>query len=379
LQVLGLRFLIFSQGSLSFSANVVDAATLGVLAVDYLSSIFDTLSQDRLRIFFGISVVALAGFLNIRSMQLLEKASIVFAVLSLIPVVSIVIFSIPSLAPAVWLRRRPLNKVHLGRLLSLVVWNNSGYEMAGACAGEVKDPSAVLPRALGIAVILSTCCYVLPLAFAVCLPAGQDDTKWTDDYLSTTIASSLGGITFKVIACIFSAVSAVGMVCNTILASSRELQFMGLCGMVPTFFGETHPTYGTPHWSVLGICGVTAITIFAPFDPLVEFANYCTCVCYIVEFGGFLTLRHHEADRERPFQVGKSFGSALAMSLIPVAICVVSMVYSSKLTIVITTIFLGVLLLYYDMYAVQRITVPTDYAKLDTDHHGDPATCSEGL
>ena len=64
---------------------------------------------------------------------------------------------------------------------------------------QVQNPSRVFPLALSIAVTLSTLCYLLPIAVAVCTKAGMNDSAWTDNYLSTAVAEDIGGQGFKVV------------------------------------------------------------------------------------------------------------------------------------------------------------------------------------
>ena len=67
---------------------------------------------------------------------------------------------------------------------------------------QVKNPARVFPLALSVAVMMSTLCYLLPIAVAVCTKAGMDDSAWTDIYLSTAIAEDIGGQGFKVTRCV---------------------------------------------------------------------------------------------------------------------------------------------------------------------------------
>jgi len=234
----------FMQGVASLIANIADIATLGVLAIDYmsaLSALEDDLTATRTRIGLGIAVVFLSAAINLRGAAVLEKYSIGFALISILPIIGIVAAGASEVNPAIWLRKRPAGNIQKGRLLSTLFWNNSGYDLAGSCAGEVKDPARVFPLALSLAVAVSTACYVFPIAVAVCTKAGQADADWTDNYLSTAIAVDLGGNTFKVLSCCCSAVSAIGMCCSAMLSASREVQYMATESMAPAIYGVLHP------------------------------------------------------------------------------------------------------------------------------------------
>jgi len=133
-----------------------------------------------------------------------ERLSVVLAVMALLPLCLIVCLGAPHLKPALWMRRRALRKINGSVFLSNLLWNYSGYEMAAACAGEVKNPRRVFPCALTISVALCTAAYLFPVLVGISVR--PDESRWTDGYISTGVAQAVGGSDFAVITALLTAV-----------------------------------------------------------------------------------------------------------------------------------------------------------------------------
>src|SRR5207247_11252564 len=93
-------------------------------------------------------------------------------------------------------------------LLSILLWNTSGWDNAGCCAGEVDEPQRSYPRAMAATVVLVTLIYLLPIAVGV--SAATDWPAWKEGYLPT-VAAHVGGSWLGMWLTIACLVSAVGL------------------------------------------------------------------------------------------------------------------------------------------------------------------------
>lgn len=71
-------------------------------------------------------------------MECVANLSLTLLLFALVPLVLLVAFSAKDLQPAPWLVPRSMGVIHKGRFLNVLLWNMSGYDMVGSCAGEVK-------------------------------------------------------------------------------------------------------------------------------------------------------------------------------------------------------------------------------------------------
>ena len=74
-------------------------------------------------------------------------------------------------------------------------------------------------------------------------------------------------------------------------------------GLLPKYFAQVHPKYGTPHHTILwtGIV-VATISAFANINWAVELTNIGTLFAFVLVCIGVIILRVREPNRERPFR-----------------------------------------------------------------------------
>merc|ERR1712080_407960 len=109
------------------------------------------------------------------------------------------------------------------RFLTLLMWNTSGFDDAGATAAEVRAPTHVYPRALTLSIMLVTATYVAPIGVGVSV--APDVSKWHSGYLSQ-IAASIGGSTFGYVLSAAGFISSVAQLNALLCSSVREVVCM---------------------------------------------------------------------------------------------------------------------------------------------------------
>src|SRR3970040_1236312 len=155
------RFWGFLESVLSWLCSFADNALSPVMFVDYLAYLRGDMGLAE-RWLIGAAMTASMSWLNIRGIRLVGAASILFMLFVLAPFAVMVILGGAQIRPSLWLAQP--ETVDWALLLSVVLWNTSGWDNAGCCAGEVKNPHKVYPRALAMTVVLVTLAYVLPVA-----------------------------------------------------------------------------------------------------------------------------------------------------------------------------------------------------------------------
>ncbi len=181
------KFWGFQEGWLSWLCSFADNALYPVMFVDYLAYLRGDMAPLE-RWLIGAGVISVMTWLNIRGIRLVGLTSMVFALLVLAPFAALVFFGAPQVQPSLWLNRT--GSVDWALLLSTLLWNTSGWDNTGCCAGEVKKPERTYPRAMAFAVLLVTLAYLLPVAVGV----GADThwSAWKEGYFPI-VAARIGG------------------------------------------------------------------------------------------------------------------------------------------------------------------------------------------
>ena len=279
-----------SVGYLMAFANLAGSnAAVGALLVASLRAAMPHLPAWGPAVIVGLIYVLLA-LTNIRGVKAGARVSMTAALIKVTPLFVLVgagIFAI---------NRDNLQIVEApstGTLASgmvLLFFAFMGIEGPLSTIGEVKNPSRTIPRALGLAVLLTGGLYLLVQVVAQGV-LGPRLAQATDAPLAEAAAVVFGpgGRTFLLWAAILST---TGYFTGDILSGPRMFNALGENGLLPRWLGKVHPDYRTPHVAIAfyaSFCGVLAMT--GTFRALAVFAAAGTLVVYLVSVLGLLRLR----------------------------------------------------------------------------------------
>jgi amino acid transporter len=320
------RFWSFQEGWWSWLCSFADNALYPVMFVDYLSYLRGDMPPLE-RWLFGVAVIAVTSWLNIRGTRLVGMSLVLFMALVLAPFAVMVALGAPQIEPASWLARG--GKGDWGLLVSIVLWNTCGWDNAGTLAGEVEKPNKTYPAAMAAAVVLVTFAYLLPVAVGV----GVDHNwnHWEEGYFPK-VAAAIGGEWLGAWLTVAALVSAVGLLSALTCTSARVPYAMAERGMLPAPLKKLHARYATPWVSiVVNAIGVAALIPFS-FQDLVQVDMFLYALALILEFAALVWLRIKAPGMPRPYRVPFGIGGAIALGVPPVLLCALSIWLADKAT-----------------------------------------------
>ena len=320
------RFWGFFEGWLSWLCSFADNALYPVMFVDYLAYLRGEMEPNE-RWLIGAGMTAGMTWLNIRGIRLVGAASVIFILFVLAPFAVMFVLGAPQLQPAAWLAGS--EKVDWALLLSVVLWNTSGWDNAGCCAGEVDKPNRTFPRAMAISVLLVTLAYLLPVLVGVSV-----DTEWANwkEGYFPKVAAQIGGGGLGAWLTMAGLISAMGLLNALLCTSSRVPYAMARRGMLPPVFAKLHPRYATP-WAaiIVNSAGVVCLIPFS-FKDLIQVDMLLYALALILEFAALVWLRLARPELPRPYRLPFGLPGTVAISLPPVALCLLSAVLADELT-----------------------------------------------
>jgi amino acid transporter len=320
------RFWGFQEGWLSWLCSFADNALYPVMFVDYLAYLRGDMPLLE-RWLIGTAVVGVVTWLNIHGIRLVGIASIAFTLLVLAPFAVMVFLGAPQAQPAMWLART--SHIDWALLFSILLWNTSGWDNASCCAGEVERPERNYPRVMAASVLLVTVVYLMPIAVGV--GVDTDWSAWKEGYFPK-VAAQIGGSWLGVWLTSVGLVSAAGML-NALLCTSARVPFaMAERGTLPRRLAALHPRYATPWLSILvnGL-GIAMLIPFS-FQELIEVDMFLYATALILEFAALIWLRIRRPEMSRPYRVPFGIPGAIAISIPPVTLCLVSIMLSNAAT-----------------------------------------------
>ena len=197
----------------------------------------------------------------------------------------------------------------VGSLFSADAWNNVTFT-----AGEVKNPHRNLPLSLalgtGVVIALYIACNfiylnVLPLDGS---PTGatilERGIKYaTEDRVGTAVMTQMFGAAGGALMAMAILLSSFGCNNGLILAGARVYYAMAKDGLFFRNVAKLHPTYKTPHVSLMvQMVWTCVLCLSGTYGQLLDYIIFAVLVFYVLTIVGLFVLRRTHPEAPRPYR-----------------------------------------------------------------------------
>ena len=189
----------------------------------------------------------------------------------------------------------------LGRSVLLLIFAYAGVEVALAPSGEVRNPARTVPRAVFLALAVTTALYIAIQLVAQGV-SGPALAQQTAAPLADAAGRFLGraGVTLMLVGAVCSM---FGYMCGDMLSSPRSLYALARDGFLPAVFARIHPVNRTPAvaiWTHAAL--VLAFATTNTFQALAIIGNVGMLILYSLACGAALELARRDVRTEgQPF------------------------------------------------------------------------------
>jgi amino acid transporter len=331
----------FLEGYLQWVSGATDNAIYPVLFLEYALQVFpsDTLETNEIARFVLITGISVGlAYLNWLGLDLVGNMSIVVCCVAMSPFVLLILFGATKVDPQRWFRLPTdfptieyattstdddatqeggflpnivIGGVMVRQLANNLFWNLNSFDNAGAFSEDIAEPSQIMPKAMGWALVMCVVGYLLPLLVAL----GSTDvapSEWVDGYMATVVTETVGPWLgqWMVFA---AALSNIGLFQAELSTDAYRLMGMAERGYLPQFLA-TRSVNGTPTYSLLVGTMVIVIMGVSNLDNLIEMLNFNYAIALLLEYAAFIKLRISKPDVDRPFKVPLgTWGCAIAL------------------------------------------------------------------
>lgn len=164
---------------------------------------------------------------------------------------------------------------------ALIFFAYTGFARVTLMAEEIKNPSQTIPRAIYLALGISTAIYLLAGIVAIGLagaPALADSGSPLADAIART--GSSGSV---ILISAGAMVATASVLLTTILGISRIVFSMARKNDLPGFLGRIHPRFGTPHYAILITgAGMISALLLADLALVVAVSTFAMLVFYLI-------------------------------------------------------------------------------------------------
>lgn len=263
----------------------------------YLTILVDI--EPGLTKYVALIFLVIILFLNILGVKKVGKVQIVIVSISLISLAIILIFGLPRTS-ADLLDPFLLNgNMGLFTTVAFVYISYAGVTKVAAIAGEIKNPSVNLPRAMILSLFIMTTIYVV-VAFVLVgnIPLAELKSDIKPIY---TISNLLGGSVIGYIAAIVGVITLISMANSGVLAASRFPFAMAIDKLLPDFMSKIHSKYLTPVVTIVMTCFVMAMVIlFLDVEKIAKLASAFMVMMFILVNACVIVLRETSAQWYAP-------------------------------------------------------------------------------
>lgn len=296
-EVYGPGFAFVAGWAALFVTYPASLAAISLIFARYLNEIFPGIAATDLgAALAGAAALVLVAILNIIGVKLgagVQKALTTFKVLALVTL-CVAAFLSPA-APAASASVAPLEllpKGLFGILGAMVVllWTFDGWSDMSMMAGELRNPSKDLGRAVLVGITILAATYMV-VQYATMSLLGSAAAASSNQVVAQAVGVGLGSTAARTVA-LLVVISTLGSLNGIVLAASRLAFAMARNRAFFTWFGEVHPRFETPARStlVLVVAALTYVSI-SNFRDLMGFFAFNIWLLYSATAIALLKLR----------------------------------------------------------------------------------------
>lgn len=293
----------FLAGVLQWLTGLLAVAGVATALLDQAGTLAPVLAGGPARVVAIFAIFSTLAAVNARGVRYGTRVIETMTLVKLVPLLLFVAVGAFFVDPAAlaWPGWPGIDAV--GRSVLLLIFAYSGVEVAIAPSGEVRHPAGTVPRAVFLALAITTALYI-----AIQLVAqgvlGKALSESTAAPLAEGAARFLGnaGLTLMLLGAVCSM---FGYVSGDMLSSPRSLYALARDGFLPSALASIHPARRTPHvaiWTHAGLAMIFAST--NTFQGLAIISNVGLLLLYLLCCGAALELARRDVRTESaPFSV----------------------------------------------------------------------------
>lgn len=265
-----------------------------------LSSYFNEfIWHSPVEMFSGLVAVTALTLLNIKGTKESGTFQVVVTIGKVILLLWFIAGGLGDVDPALLAEKFSTDILRLGSTAALVFITFFGFSAIAASAGEVKNPTRTIPRAIFISMGIVTLLYTLVVLVVV----SANLTEYSESAMGTAATNFLGPIGGMVIVggALFSMISASNA---SIMAGSRVALSMSHLGHLPREIGAINTQTRTPVIALMLVgIGIGGAALLLPLEDLAHFADSILLTALILVNAALIVHRRKFPEMERPFRV----------------------------------------------------------------------------
>ena len=291
----------FVAGWMMLVAGIVSASTVAIGFANYFTGLFG----GTVILAAAVLVVVLSA-VNLWGISESTKLNVVFSLIEIVGLLIVIFAALPHIGTANLLEM-PTGIVGVISASALIFFAFTGFESIANVAEETKKPQKTAPRALLIAMTVTTVIYVL-VSISVVNLVGYEQLAASPAPLSLAVSQVFGSGAFTLMSAI-----ALFATANTVLimliATSRIMYGLSKDGALPQLFSRLSASRRTPWIAILAVMTFTMVfVLFENIEFVAGIADFSLFIVYGFVNISLIVLRFKQPNSERKFKVPLNIG-----------------------------------------------------------------------
>ncbi|HEU0073724.1 MAG TPA: APC family permease [Dehalococcoidia bacterium] len=286
----------FVVGWLMVIGNIIAAAAVALGFGGYLNTFFEVDATVA-----AIAALAVATGVAFMGVDETIKVMVVGTLVEVAGLILIIAIGIPHLGD-VDLAQFDAGVWGVLGGASLVMFAYLGFSEVATLAEETEDPTRTVPRAMVLAILITTILYIMVAVAAVSV-LGAAALTTSDAPLADVAKEVLGSRASQAVALI-ALFSTANTMLLLLVAASRMIYGMASTDALPRFLAWVHPGRRTPVRAIVLCLGLaTAFALTGELAFAAGASNFAIFVAFEAVCLSLIVLRYRQPDLPRPFRL----------------------------------------------------------------------------
>ncbi len=297
------RYVGFLAGLMNFTTAILSVSAVMNVLVNAAGSLSPFFAGPLGRFIMMLVVLGALAAINVRSVRGGAGAVTLVTVVKVLPLILFVAAGVAFIKPASLSFSGPAGTGSLGESVLLLMFAFFGIESSLTPSGEVRNPSRTVPRAIYLALSLTTIVYILIQLVA----QGTLGVPRLASNTAAPLAEAAGiflGNWGRTLLIVGATISSIGYITSDILSAPRTLFAFGRDGVLPKLFAHVHPRFRSPDIAIAVYASLAfALALNSSFEGLAVIANVAALLLYLLCCAAAWELVRRDVRTE-----GKPFG-----------------------------------------------------------------------
>ncbi len=342
------RRIAFIVGWLTIIAGIVAGSAVAIGFGENLFGLVLLLGWPEIPIIFSAAIlIALCSFVIFLGIKQSAMIAIAFTLIEAAGLLFIIFIGLPFVGQ-VDLMEMPLGFTGVLSGAALIFFAFIGFEEIVRMSEETKEPKKTIPKALLIAIILTSIIYMLVAVSVISVVPWQALAESTAPL--SLVAEKVFGAQGALILLSIVLFSTANTVLLVLLATSRIIFGIGEDKELPNIVAKIHPKTQTPYIAIILVMVLAIAFCFFDLKFLGRTTDFILFIVFIIINASVIAVRIKEPEVKPNFRIPLNIGKIPVTAVLGILSCIGLMFYIEEIEVVFLALFLtGLGIAFYEV------------------------------